>query len=154
MTSSSKPEVHNREGASHGQGQHVKIGVQFGHVVFEICKRTNEQTYSSQYFASLLGANNHRYTLNWIGTVTCWLQRNITWAVRHSYRGAKIIETPQQQRMTFVVARFYLRDAMLARLLAVVECLCVSVTRRYCIETAARIELIFFAYELPSTPVF
>jgi len=35
---------------------------------------------------------------------------------------------------------------MLARVLAVVVCLsvCVSVTRRYCIETAVRIELIYF----------
>jgi len=31
-----------------------------------------------------------------------------------------------------------------ARAFAVFVCLCVSVTRRYCIETAARIQLIFF----------
>jgi len=50
------------------------------------------------------------------------------------------------------------RDALLATVSAVVVCfrdclsVYVSVTRRYCIETAARIELVFCsAYRLPST---
>jgi len=51
-------------------------------------------------------------------------------------------------------SRILPRDIMLARVLAVVLCLCVfvsvSVTRRYCIEMAARIELIS-AYRFRST---
>jgi len=48
-----------------------------------------------------------------------------------------------------VKSYFYQHDAMLAWLLAVVMCLCVSVTRQYCIEMAAWIELIF-ACRFPS----
>jgi len=44
--------------------------------------------------------------------------------------------------------QFYPRDTVLARVLAVVT-VCLSVTSRYCIETAARIEPIFFANRFP-----
>jgi len=57
-----------------------------------------------------------------------------------------LLENPEDALSGFIPA-----DDMVTRLLAVVLCLSVSVTRRYYIETAARIELACVAYELPST---
>ena len=59
MTSSTKPEVHNvshnasRGEPSQGHMQHAQIFGEVRPVVFESCKRTTKQTYSSQYFAPL-----------------------------------------------------------------------------------------------------
>jgi len=59
--------------------------------------------------------------------------------------------THKNRRESILTLKFFTRATpMLARLLAVVISVCVSVTRRYCIETAARIELIF-AHRFPST---
>ena len=37
-------------GPKHGHMQHAQKLVKFSHVVFELCERTDKQTYSSQYF--------------------------------------------------------------------------------------------------------
>jgi len=62
MTSSTKPEVHNvseRRLLSHGHRQHAqKFGEDrlCGFWVMRADRQTDKQTYSSQYFAPLLGS--------------------------------------------------------------------------------------------------
>jgi len=66
MTSSVKLELHNvlqrrQRGPSHSDRQHAqKIG-EFGHAVFQIicCRQTHRQTYSLQYFATIMGQSNY-----------------------------------------------------------------------------------------------
>jgi len=62
-TLSIKPEVHNivryhqKRTESRPQVTRKENFVKFGHLVFEICERTDIQTRPSQYFAPLPGAN-------------------------------------------------------------------------------------------------
>ena len=54
MTSSTKPEVQCRQRRTetwHRQASRHKKLVKIGRIVFEICERTDEQTYLSQYLA-------------------------------------------------------------------------------------------------------
>jgi len=64
MKISMKAEVHNvsqchqRRIETQPQTIHTNNLVKFGRVVFELCKHTDQQTYSSQYFTPLMGQIN------------------------------------------------------------------------------------------------